>query len=339
VNLFRDNQSNFEPEGKGVITKLESTLIGWVYQTLITSALLLCLFSTNETYAQSIDRDNPTPLTTNEVRGLGIGKDVQYYYTFLAGPGEVVLTTDAAAKSGSTFFEVEVFNMDAEQLEVIRYGPTRTPERKVKRFQIAQQQPVLLRINLDTSAGTYMVRVGGAVQLDSAATLSATPVATDAAASSSTIPVVDASANVTIPSSSDGTAPVTTGETPVTTNPTTDVTATGGKVSKLQKFWMRMGAASELLGLSKIGKLKIDLKDGTSQEFGLMKVKKIFAPKSADPSGAEPGNESWQRLWMKLGNSGELMNLASTGAMRLELQDGTTQQFDLAKIKKVALKK
>jgi hypothetical protein len=319
----------------------KSTIKRWVYHTFIIAALWVMAIHSHEANAQSIDRDNPTPLTANEVRGNGTGKDVQYYYTFLAGPGEVILTTDAAAKSGSTFFEVEVFNMDAEQIDVIRYGPTRTPERKVKRFQIAQQQPVLLRINLDTSAGQFMVRVGGAVQLDSPATLSATPVATDTAVSSSTVPLVDASATVSAPSTTEITTPVTSGETPITTNPTTAaaIPSTSGTSSKLQKFWMRMGAASELLGLSKIGKLKIDMKDGTSQEIGLMKVKKIFAPKGADPNGAEPANESWQRLWMKLGNTGELMNLASNGALRLELQDGTQQQFDLAKIKKVSLKK
>src|ERR1044072_7405794 len=198
----------------------EAALKSGFYRAIITSTLLFFALQAPEIYAQSVDRDNPTPLTSNEVRGFGTGKDVQYYYTFLAGPGEVVLTTDAAAKSGSTFFEVELFNMDAEQLTVIRYGPTRTPERKVQRFQIAQQQPVLLRINLDTNAGQYMVRVGGAVQLDSAATLSPTPVATDAAASSSPVPIVDSSTSVTAPTTTEGTPPVTTGESPVTTNPT-----------------------------------------------------------------------------------------------------------------------
>jgi hypothetical protein len=318
----------------------EPTIKKQLFLSLFTSALLLLSLPTTQAYAQSVDRDNPTSLTTNEVRGLGTGKEVQYYYTFLAGPGEVILTTDAAAKSGSTFFEVEVFNMDAEQLDVIRYGPTRTPERKVKRFQIAQQQPVLLRINLDTNAGAYMVRVGGAVQLDSAATLSPTPVAVDAAVASSTIPVVDPSAIVASTESTPPateTTPPTTAETSVTGNPTSSPSA--GKISKFQKIWMRLGAANELLGLSKIGKLKIDMKDGSSQEFGLMKVKKIYAPKGADASGAEPMNEGWQRLWMKLGSAGELSNLASTGSMRLDLQDGTTQQFDLAKVKKVSLKK
>lgn len=323
-------------------TQRNSSLKKWFYRVLISSVLLLTALPVCEAWAQSAstDRDNPTPLTTNEVRGMGIGREVQYYYTFLAGPGEVILTTDAAAKSGSTFFEVEVFNMDAENIEVIRYGPTRTPERKVKRFQLGQQIPVLLRINLDPSAGNYLVRVGGAVQLDSAATLSPTPVSVDV---SGTTPVISSTDAAAATATTEGTPPVITGETPpVTTDPTTGATVsptTGAKVSRFQKLWMRLGAASELLGLSSLGKLRIEMKDGTTQEIGLMKVKKIFAPKGADPAGAEPGNEGWQRLWMKLGNAGELMNLAGSGSMRLELQDGTMQQFDLAKIKKVSLKK
>jgi hypothetical protein len=133
---------------------------------------------------------------------------------------------------------------------------------------------------------------------------------------------------------------VTTTETPATT---TEALATpqptDGKMSGYQKLWLRLGGAGEMLGLAKIGKLKIDMKDGTSQEIGLLKVKKIFAPKGEDPASASPSNESWQRLWMKLGNAGELMNLAASGAMRVELQDGSMQQFDLTKIKKVSIKK
>lgn len=133
--------------------------------------------------------------------------------------------------------------------------------------------------------------------------------------------------------------PVTTGESETTATPTDPTADAGGKPSKAQKIWMRLGAASELLGLSNIGKLKIDMKDGTSQEIGLMKIKKLFAPKGDEPNSTTPMNDSWQRLWMKLGGAGELMNLAGSGAMRLEMQDGTQQQFDLSKIKKVSLKK
>lgn len=126
--------------------------------------------------AQSTDRDNPTPLSSNEIRGTGIDKGVEYFYTFLAGPGELVLTTDVRAKAYSTFFETLLFNMDARELGVIRYGPTMRSERRMTRIQLGQQQPVLIQIALDSSAGEYMVRISGAAQLETAATLSATPV-------------------------------------------------------------------------------------------------------------------------------------------------------------------
>jgi len=286
--------------------------------------------------AQSTDRDNPTPLSSNEIRGIGIDKAVEYFYTFLAGPGELVLTTDVRAKAYSTFFETLFFNMDAKELGFIRYGPTMRSERRVTRIQLGQQQPVLVQIALDSSAGEYMVRISGAVQLETAATLSPTPVASDAGGS---IPVAsaDPAAAAGTPAATNEPSPPATGETPAS-QPDPNVAA-GAKMSKAQKLWMRIGSASELLGLSNAGKIKVDMKDGTSQEIGLMKIKKLFVPKGEQPNSATPMNDSWQRLWMKLGGAGELMNLAGSGALRLEMQDGSQQQFDLAKIKKVSLKK
>src|SRR5262245_25054661 len=194
-------------------------------------------------FAQSTERDHPAPLTSNEVRGAGSGKNVEYFHTFLAGPGEIVLTTDARARAYSTFFEVLLFNMDAQELGVVRYGPTMRSERRVARIQIPQQQPVLLQIALDSSAGDFMVRVSGAVQLETPATLSATP-------------AVDAAASATSPapaSSGDATA---TAETQPGVTDSTAVPAATEKILGFQKLWMRLGAASELLGLSNLGKLR-----------------------------------------------------------------------------------
>jgi hypothetical protein len=302
-------------------------------------SLLILLIATGLASAQSnvpsTDRDNPSPLTSNEIRGTGIGKNVEYFYTFTGGPDEVVLTVDARATAYSTFVEVLLFNMEAQQLGVIRYGPTTRSERKITRIRLGQQQPLLLQIALDSNAGDYLIRLGGMVQLDTSATLSPTPTDTTAISSDTTA--------VASPATESTSAPVSA-ETPAqpasTDTSTTTLTATTEKkASRFQKLWMRLGAASEVLGLSKIGKLKIEMKDGTSQEIGLLKIKKVFAPKGSDPSSAEPTNEGWQRLWMKLGSTGELMNLATTGSMRVDLQDGTTQEFDLTRIKKVSLSK
>jgi hypothetical protein len=286
--------------------------------------LLALLVIAENAQAQSTDRDNPTPLTANEFKGHAIGKKVEYYFTFLAGPGEIVITIDGGAKGSFSEYRAELFNLDAERLGQVQILPyPGETARRLTRITFGTQQPVLLRLLLDKDAAQYLVRVGGAVQLDSAATLSPTPVASDASTQTTGTPA-DTS-----------TPPATSTATDATTTPQ----PTDGKMSGFQKLWLRLGAAGEMLGLAKIGKLKIDMKDGTSQEVGLLKVKKIFAPKGEDPASASPANESWQRLWMKLGNAGELMNLAASGAMRVELQDGSMQQYDLTKIKKVSIKK
>jgi hypothetical protein len=79
-------------------------------------ALLILVASATSTFAQSADRDNPTSLGANEIRGYGVGKKVEYYYTFLAGPGEVVITVDSGAKGSFSQLEAELFDLDAQQL-------------------------------------------------------------------------------------------------------------------------------------------------------------------------------------------------------------------------------
>ena len=64
--------------------------------------------------AQSQDRENPTPLAANTITGSGVGKKVEYYYSFTAGPGEIVVTIDLKAKAGSTNADVEIFDADSK---------------------------------------------------------------------------------------------------------------------------------------------------------------------------------------------------------------------------------
>src|SRR6185295_5831313 len=84
----------------------------------------LALTATNKSArAQSIDRDNPTALAANEIRGNGIGKKVEYYYTFLAGPGEVVLTVDSGARGSFSQLDAQLFDLDAEELAQVQNLP------------------------------------------------------------------------------------------------------------------------------------------------------------------------------------------------------------------------
>ena len=117
--------------------------------------------------AQSQDRENPTPLTSTTIKGAGVGQKVEYFYSFNAGPGELVLATALRAKSGSTGADVEVF--DAESNKIFYYYPnaTSTYEHAVKRFTVKSKQTVLLRLAFDQDLGNYVVKLAGAVELGS----------------------------------------------------------------------------------------------------------------------------------------------------------------------------
>jgi len=113
--------------------------------------------------AQSQDRENPTPLAANTVKGNGIGKKVEYYYSFTAGPGEVLVTVDLKAKAGSTNADVEIFDQDSKIFYVYPNATT-TAEHTVKHFTLSSKQPLILRLSFDSSAGEYSIKLSGAVE-------------------------------------------------------------------------------------------------------------------------------------------------------------------------------
>ncbi len=136
------------------------------HRSLLTLAVCIATAATAITArAQSTNRDNPTPLVTNVIKGAGTGAKIEYYYSFGAGPGQVVLTIDLKAKAGATQEDVELF--DATGNKIFYYYPNATAknERAIKHFMVADKQTLLLRLALDSSAGDYAVRLGGAVDL------------------------------------------------------------------------------------------------------------------------------------------------------------------------------
>ena len=216
--------------------------------TRVALALALFLGTAGATAAQSSDRDNPTPFTSNTVKGSGSGKKAEYFYSFTAGPGEVILTMDLKAKAGSTNADVEIF--DAES-KIFYYYPnaTTTNEHAVKKFTLNSEQPLTLRLALDSSAGEYSIKLAGPIQL-------ATPPTGDSISSSVTgeQPPQDAT-NITPIDASSGT------------------TAKAGKNSKLDLSVDLLQTVGKHLGLPTSGILHIVMKDGTTQDIDLSKVK------------------------------------------------------------------
>ena len=103
----------------------------------------------------STDRDHPTKLRSNEIRGTGVDrKKVSYFFTFLAGPGDVRLTLDFTARGLSQ--EAHVILYDEEFNEIGDALLILNPETKrlVKHIQISQQQKVIIEVYLDSYGAT-----------------------------------------------------------------------------------------------------------------------------------------------------------------------------------------
>lgn len=64
-------------------------------------SLLLAVFVSSNS-AQSGNPDNPTPLSSSELKGSLGGADKEFYYSFVAGPGKVTVTVDIKASEGVT---------------------------------------------------------------------------------------------------------------------------------------------------------------------------------------------------------------------------------------------
>ena len=118
----------------------------------------------------SIDRDNPTPLRSNEIRGTTAceGGRVRYYASFRGGPGEIKATLDFT--SGGLAKAAQLTLFDEDFVKIARVGSILNAggsERKVVRTQLVRQKTVIEELELECSdKGTFLVRVEGAVQFD-----------------------------------------------------------------------------------------------------------------------------------------------------------------------------
>ena len=227
-------------------------------QILLITFLLLAA-TVSAANAQSQDRDNPTALAANTITGSGIGKKVEYYYSFTAGPGEIAVTIDLKAKTGSTNADVEIFDADSK---VFYYYPnaTSTNEHAVKKFTLNSEQPLTLRLALDTSAGAYSIKLAGPIQLATVPPAGETSAAGEQPQPPTDVPPPD-TANTTPADSSSGT------------------TAKSGKSSKLDFSLDLLQTAGKHFGLPTSGILHIVMKDGSVQDIDLSQVKKASVTK------------------------------------------------------------
>jgi hypothetical protein len=137
---------------------------------LLAATLLVLIAATGFALTQSTDRDHPTRLTSDEIRGELKGGDIEYFYSFTAGPGEVTITVDVKSSDGTTGTNFELLDRDAnKQLICCEYAQadsTGTTGRDVKSVKLGERQTVVLHLTpFKIGHGTYRVRISGAVDL------------------------------------------------------------------------------------------------------------------------------------------------------------------------------
>jgi hypothetical protein len=137
---------------------------------LLAASLLVLIAATGSAFAQSTHRDRPTPFTSDEIKGELNAKEIEYFYSFTAGPGEVTLTVDVKSSDGTTGTAFELLDADANKVliccEYAQADSTGTTGRDVKTIKIGKEQTVILHLTpFKYGTGTYRVRISGAVAL------------------------------------------------------------------------------------------------------------------------------------------------------------------------------
>jgi hypothetical protein len=137
---------------------------------LLLASLLLLIAATGSTSAQSTNRDHPTPLRSDEIRGELNGEEIEYFYSFTAGPGELTITVDVKSSDGTTGTNFELLDSDANKAliccEYAQADSSGESGRDLKSVKLNRRQTVILHLTpFKYGKGTYRVRLSGALAL------------------------------------------------------------------------------------------------------------------------------------------------------------------------------
>ena len=131
-------------------------------------SLLLMIVATSAAVAQSADRDHPTPLNSDELRGVLQGNGGESFYSFTAGPGELTLTVEVKSREGTLAMPFELLDTNAADVllccEFAQADGDGLTGRTVKSVTIKGRRTVILHLTENKyGTGTFLVRLSGAV--------------------------------------------------------------------------------------------------------------------------------------------------------------------------------
>ena len=131
-------------------------------------SLLLAIAAASVAVAQSGDRDHPTPINSNELRGMLNSDGGEFFYSFTAGPGALTITVEVKSSEGTLAMPFELLAANAADsilcCEFAQAGTTGETGRVVKTVNIKSRRTVILHLTENQyGAGTFLVRFSGAV--------------------------------------------------------------------------------------------------------------------------------------------------------------------------------
>ena len=133
---------------------------------LLAVSLFIELGLSDLTTAQSNDRDHPTRVTSNEIKGELDNSGNEYFYSFTAGPGELTLTVDVKSSTGQALLNFELLDSHAAAIlccEFAQADGDGQSARVMKSVKLGKRQTVVLHVTVGKAGrGTYRVGLGGA---------------------------------------------------------------------------------------------------------------------------------------------------------------------------------
>ena len=139
---------------------------------LIFAILAIILAAAAASFAQSTDRDNPTPLSSGEISGSFIDHQRDHgkenFYSFIAGPGELTIVFDVKRQSQGDMATINFELLERNgsiALICCEYAQSGDggSGRETARVKLTRLQTVVLHItNASVGGGTFHIHIGGA---------------------------------------------------------------------------------------------------------------------------------------------------------------------------------
>lgn len=126
---------------------------------------LLLTAATGAAYAQSSDSANPDPITNDQVSGNCEAAGQNYYWTTVAGPGDLNIVLSGKTDSYSAQTELTVSDSEGRELADLQNSANSTGGSRVFKLHLTRRQTLKMRLSVALNVGvnlSYSIKLKGA---------------------------------------------------------------------------------------------------------------------------------------------------------------------------------